>query len=206
MFDAVIPQVDVRLLAAYLEQSVENGERFEEGEIVAIGSMLFRVAKMGDLLTLQEPDLVSFPIEWTVGVSRSMRLLRLQKDVIESFSLDDEIDLPSIRSSLLVGVDLKQDAQVLLLERTRSVEPDSGWFIGRLDSRLEYNDEVNLTRISVYQAILNWPQIAGCLGLPPGCRVELAGANTIFLRDGKRLDVKTGSLFDVLAGGSHFTQ
>ncbi|RLS36360.1 MAG: hypothetical protein DWH81_12590 [Planctomycetota bacterium] len=102
VFDSSIPQLDVVVLASFLEESVEEGIRYEEGELISVGSMLLRVATVDDSFTLQEPDMQSVPIAWRLGVTQSMMLLRLQKDITESVGLEDEMDAPSITSSLLV--------------------------------------------------------------------------------------------------------
>ncbi|MGC3961508.1 MAG: hypothetical protein QM813_27360, partial [Verrucomicrobiota bacterium] len=109
-------------LASFLEESVEEGTRYEDGEFIAFGSMIFQVARVDDSLALQEPDLQSFPIAWKSGVTRSMKLLRLQKDIIESVGLEDEIDPPSIRSSLLVGTDPTPEIETFILERMIPVD------------------------------------------------------------------------------------
>ena len=199
MFDSAIPHVDINALVSFLEDSVAEGTRYEDGEIIKFGSMLFRVAYLDDSLTLQEPDLQSFPIAWKLGITQSMKLMRLQKDITESVGLVDEIDPPSICGSLIVGIDLIQEGETFILERVEPVDSDSGWFVGRNDTVLDYNDEANLNCMSVYQAILNWPQIAGFLALPAGCRIDLLGPITVFSRNGQPLEVKKGSFIDIIA-------
>ena len=196
VFDTSIPQGDVVVLASFLEESVEKGVRYEHGEIISFGSMLLRVAALDDSFTLQEPDTQSVLIAWRLGVTQSMMLLRLQKDITESVGLVDEMDAPSIGSSLLVGTDIPQGGDEFILERANPMGADSGWFVGCPDTLVNYNDESNLMRISVYQAILNWPRIAPFLALPPGCRIDLLRANTLFTRSGSPLEIKPRSLVE----------
>jgi len=197
-FESGIPAVDIEALVSFLEATVKAGTRYAEGELIAFGSMILRVAEMENALTLQEPDLQSIPISWNDGITQSMMLLRLQKDVGESIGLEDELDPPSIRSSLLVGADLSKRLGGCILERSEPAEADSGWFVGRLDTELDYSDEANLQRISVYQAILNWPNIAGFLALPAGCRVEVSGASRVFSRNGQVLEIQERSFLDMV--------
>ncbi len=199
--DAAVPRADVDVLAFFLEESVENGARFDVGDLVAMGSMLLRVAMVGESFTLEEPDFRSMPIGWVEGVTRSMRHLRWQRDVAASVGLDGEIDLPSIRSSLLVGADLSPRDETIVLDRMKSDRSDSGWFVGRSDSALAYHDEASVNRMSVYQAMVHWPKIGGFLGLPAGCRVETGGRSPRITRDGRALEIKPGSLIDALARG-----
>lgn len=198
VFDTTVPRVDIDVLVSYLEGSVEEGARYKEGDFVTVGSMLLRVAVVGDSLTLEEPDFQAVPIEWAVGVTQTMRLLRLQRDVAESVGLGGEINLPSIRSSLLVGADLSRLDEELVLDRMGSDQSDSGWFIGRGDSALDYENEANLIRMSVYEAIVKWPKVAGFLGLPAGCRVEISGGDLRLTHHGDALKIKPGSLVNAL--------
>jgi hypothetical protein len=195
--DSAIPQVDVDVLVSFLEQSVQGGTRYEDGQIIEFGSMLFRLVTSDDSLTLQEPDLRTIPISWTDGITNSMKLLRLQKDIGESVALEDELDFPSIRCSLLVGADLAEGLDTLVLERSESDGLDSGWFVGRLDTEIDYNDPANLRRISVYQAILDAPHIAGFLALPTGCRVEISRQSTTLSYKGQPLKIQKGSFMDI---------
>lgn len=197
-----IPPPDINALISFLEETVEGGSRYENGELIEFGSMLLKIATSNGFLTLEEPDMRSFPNSWAAGVTRSMKLLRLQKDVAESIGLGGELDPPSIRSSLLIGVDLAEDSKTLIVARTQSAGADSGWFIGSLDTAISYNDEANLRCISVYQALLNWPVVAGFLALPAGARIEIRGTSTVISRNGEPLEIQRGSLLDVLADRS----
>ena len=196
--DSSAPMVDVQALASFLEESVGGGARYVEGEFIAVGSMLLRVTRINDTLAVEEPDLVAMPIEWTPGVTRTIRLVRLQRDITESVGLEGEIDPPSIRSSLLVGADVTRTDNDLVLARGDVCDGDTGWFIGRRDSLLTYDDQSNLTRISVYQAMLHWPIVGGLLALPAGCRVEMSSREARITREGRNLEIKSGSYLDTL--------
>jgi hypothetical protein len=195
-FDSAIPQADVYALVSFLEESVQAGTRYDDGQMIEFGSMILRLAVSDDVFIVEEPDLRTFPISWKVGITQSMRLLRLQKDIAESVGLGDHLEFSSIRCSLLVGTDLIEGLDMLILERSEPHASDSGWFVGRLDTKLDYNDAANLHRISVYQAILNWPRMAGFLALPAGSRVETSERLTIS-RNGQPLEIQKGSFLDV---------
>jgi hypothetical protein len=199
--NALVPHEDVSVLVSYLQDSVQEGKRYEDGEMMQFGSMLFRFVKAGDFLILQEPDLRAIPIVWTDGITNSMKLLRLQKDVAESVDLGDAVDFPSIRGSLLVGADWAEASDTLVIERSEPEGLDSGWFVGRIDTRLDYNDPANLRRVSVYQAILDAPRIAGFLALPAGCRIEIARQSTTLSYRGQALTIRKGSFLDVACSG-----
>ena len=168
--------------------------------------MLFRVARIDERFVIEEPNLLSLPIEWRQGVTRTMQLLRLQKDIAESVGLEDQIDPPSVRCSLLVGADLSQQDEEFVLDRMKASDCDSGWFVGRQDSELNYDDEANLKRISVYQALLDWPNIGGFLALPAGCRVEVSGRKQRLTRNGRNLEIRSGSFLDSLDKNRHVNE
>jgi len=190
-FDAVIPREDIAELVSFFEQSVDGGARYRGGELIELRSMILRIVPAEGGLSIEEPDLCGVPISWAPGVTQSLRLLRLQKDVAESVRLGAELNFPTIRQSLIFGIDLGAP-DALVLERCEPADHDSGWFVGRLDSELDYNQVPNLRRISVYEAILGWPRIAGFLALPPGSRVELSARARKISRNGKALAVQEG--------------
>ena len=78
-FDAAIPRHDVDILVSYLEQSVENGTRYKDGQSIQFGSMVLRIVAANNSLILEEPDFVTIPIVWAVGVTRSLKLLHFIK-------------------------------------------------------------------------------------------------------------------------------
>jgi hypothetical protein len=196
-FESAIPRVDVNLLICFLEQSVQKGTHYGEGQIIEFGSMILRLVAAEEYLDIYEPDLIGFPIAWTKGATQSLKLLRLQKDIAESVGFENDIDFPSIRHSLLFGADLSKEANAFVLERFRPMGTDSGWFIGRYGSQLDYNDPTKLQRVSVYQAILNWPRVAGFLALPAGVYVKLSSEVFEVSRYKMLREIRKGSFLDV---------
>ncbi len=194
--DSAIPQSDVDAMIDFLKESVQSGKKFGDGETIDFGSMLIRLVALNDDLALQEPDLRTIPISWTEGITNSMKLLRLQKDIGESVGFGDELNFPSIRYSLLVGADWTERLDTLVLERSDHDGLDSGWFVGQLDTEIDYNNPSNLRRISVYQAILDAPHIAGFLALPTGCCVEISGQYKTIFYNGQYIKIKNGSYMD----------
>jgi hypothetical protein len=96
----------------------------------------------------------------------------------------------------VVGADLTQGLDQLVLERSEPYGSDSGWFVARLDTKLDYDDAANLRRISIYQALLRWPRVAGFLALPIGSRVEAAERSHIS-HNGEPLEIRKGSFLDI---------
>jgi hypothetical protein len=204
--DSAIPKVDVDNFASFLEESVREGTHFADGEHIQLGSMFLRLATSDGFLTLQEPDLrtmpiswtdgITDPVTWTEGITNSLKLLRLQKDTGESLGFEDELDFPSITSSVVVGADWTEGLDTLFLDRTESEPEHSGWFVGRPDGEIDYDNADNLRPISLYQAILEAPHIAGFLALPTGCRVLMSKQSLTFWHDGRPLKIIKGSFLD----------
>jgi hypothetical protein len=194
--DPAIPDCDIDAFKCWLEESVASGARFEAGQIIQLASMLMQISSADGHLVLEEPDLRSVPIVWTAGITRSLRLTRLQKDVAESVGLGVGMDFPSIRHSVLIGVDLSSHSDAFILDRLEPAASDSGWFLGRLDSQVDYNEPANLYRTSVYDAFVRWPKVAMFFALPAGSRVEMSPNQLALSRNGLRLELRTGSFLD----------
>ncbi|HEX4142012.1 MAG TPA: hypothetical protein VHY91_00545 [Pirellulales bacterium] len=192
--DDSIPAPDVDWLVTLLENSVRDGQTYRDEDTLQVGWMLNRVssAKAGSIL-LTEPDMISFPIKWIDGVTETLRQLRIQKDTAESLGLDAEMQIPTIRDSALVGVDFARDPENIVLERFEAVGNDSGWFIGYQNTRLDYNNPENLTRVSLYVAAVQCPTVIPFLFLPCGTRVDREGHKLEFSLNGKTIGPRPGS-------------
>lgn len=170
-FSDSTPVLDVDWLIALLQKQLADGVTIEPGETISVGSMLLNVQGDGVSLHLAEPDFKSTPIKWCQGVSQSLQMLRMQKDTVESVKLEQQAEFPDLRSSLIVSKDLGAPSRGLVMDRSAPDEMDTGWFVGLADSDLDYNDAENLTRISVYEAIIMKTDIVDFLALPPGSNV-----------------------------------
>ena len=199
-FDETIPRVDVEWLISVIECSVRNGTRYKDGELIDIGSMLLRTELDDEgRFLIKEPDFREVPISWIRGVTRSLQLLRLQKDSAESLQLGDKIDFPTLRQSVLVGIDVDSPLKQFVMERTNPDDVHSGWFIGQIDSPLDYCDPSNLCRVSIYEVVTNCPNIAGFLAMPSGIRVEKSKDRlSVFYKD-QPLTPTKGSFLDLIS-------
>ena len=193
-FDEEIPKVDVDWLLTKLENSVANGSVFEDGQSIEFGPMLLRVELLDGFLHLMEPDFQNIPIEWKPGVSSSLRLLRLQKDVGESFLSSDQLDYCSPRQSCIVGIDVQSGDHSFVLERVESNGSESGWFFGLVASVHDYSAPDNLRRMSIYEALLTVPRIGAFLAMPPGASIRESESETIFSIADEELVPVEGSL------------
>lgn len=164
---------DVDWFIRTLESEVAAGRKYEHDQLIEFGCGTLRVQKLSDgHLTLLEPDYNCFPIVWNEGVSKTLKLYRLQSDT--ATGLGGTPRFCSFKNSLIVGADLEQDGEYLL-ERTESTD-DSGWFVGNPESKIGYEAVDNLTRVSVYALLARAPQVAMFLAIPPQVRIEVRRA------------------------------
>jgi hypothetical protein len=184
---------DGKWLVQFLEQAVASGERFEPGETFAIGWMVTKVvAAKGGSLTLHEPDMKTLPIEFEPGVQRALTILRLQKAIVESVGLDDELELPTLQDSAIVCTELER-AKALVLSRAEPDGSDSGWFVGCTSPKHDHNNAGNLARASLYEVGISAPKAIAYLGLPAGVQIVVSDGAPHLERNGKRLPIKPRS-------------
>ena len=82
------------------------------------------------------------------------------------------------------------------MDRLEGSENDSAWFVGRLDTVLDYNHPQSFTQMSVYEFLLGWPQVGGFLGLPTGTSLEYEPESLRVRYLGDLLEVAPGSFLD----------
>lgn len=192
--DSSIPSCDAEWLLGILEDCVIDGDIFDDGETIALGSILLIANKAADRLRLAEPDFLEIPIKWTDGVTRSLRILRQQKDTVASFSHAIEPDYCSILESCIVGADFENADGGMVMEKTpRMNANDTGWFLGTQDHKLDYNDPKNLLRKSIYEVACKEPRVLPYLALPVKSRVEHIENSVVFFHDGKMVEPTQGS-------------
>jgi hypothetical protein len=192
--DDSIPAPDIDWLVKLIEGMVRVGYKYGAGEIIEVGWMPVQVFDVGDgTLLLREPDMRAIPFKWTDGVTETLRQLRLQKDTAESFGFGKSMQFPSVRDSAIVGVDVRQNDSILILDRVEAKGTDSGWFIGRLNSQLDYNDPGNLRRDSLYAAAILCPAAIMFMALPFGIVVEISEGQIAVTHHGKSVAPRTNS-------------
>ena len=97
-----------------------------------------------------EPDYYKTPINWIVGIEKTIKLIRYQLDTEKSFSLEYDRRELTVRNSLLIGNDVLMNSNEIFMTRTDSSdEMDSGWFIGNINTNLDYTNISNMKKISL---------------------------------------------------------
>jgi hypothetical protein len=187
---------DVRWYAGVLEQLVASGSCFKPADSIQLGWSVARVTMLPDgTLSLEEFDLKGMPPKRQAGVTESLRVLRLQKDTLESVLPVKSLTLPSLTHSCIVCTRLA-GADTFIMQRSAAQGEVSGWFIGCADSSHDHNVVTNLKKVLLYEAV-----VAHCrgalqfLGFPPGSVIGMQDEPAFFL-DGTPLSVRQGSFLD----------
>jgi hypothetical protein len=184
-YEDTIPAEDVTWLVNLLEALLRSGQKLATGDLIQVGWMLLRLSTIADgAFSLTEPDMHNIPIQWRSGVTETLRQLRIQKDIVESLGMVTLMQIPSIRDSALLGVDVKPNEDNIILERAKPNGLDSGWFIGRLSSQLDYKNPKSLRRVSLYEAAIHCSAAVMFLSLPTGTKVEYSRDNISIWLDG----------------------
>ncbi len=193
--DEVLP-TDVAWFLSLLERTVEAGIRYLPGMIVQIASMQFQIDEGDGTLELLEPDFESVPIAWRPGITRSMHLLRLQRDVAESFEMEMELDYPSLQSFVWCHGEAQEFEDQFVLERGMGEGEASGWVCGKEPVDLDELSLDDADKVPLYAFMVRCPQMIGFLALPVGTRVEATPESVDISLYGEPLSFKEGSYLD----------
>jgi hypothetical protein len=189
-------ELDVRWYAGVLEQMVASGSRFKSGDSMQLGWSTARVTALPDgTLALEEYDLKGMPPKRQAGVTESLRVLRLQKDTLESVLPVKSLASPSLAHSCIVCTRLASSIS-FIMQRDAVEGEVSGWFLGCADSSHDHNAVANLKKVSLYEAIVAHCRAAlPFLAFPPGAVIGMQGDPTFFL-NGEQLPIRQGSFLD----------
>jgi len=181
-------------LIRMLEIKVQQGSIFSAGQTIEVGLSVLRVAADEPYLSLDEPDMRSFPIVFVTGVTQSLILLRHQHFVSGSFALDSEGEIPSFLKGALVCTNYAE-SPAFFMDRLEPMRGnDSGWFIGCCAGTHDHNDPRNLTRVSLYAAFLALPEMHQYVSLPVGYSVIIDPTrDPVFQQNGRRILPKPNS-------------
>jgi hypothetical protein len=193
--ESVVPDIYIQEMVETIEGMVANGSVFRPCETFQIGWMLTRVHDHSpNRLTLEEPDMVSLPIRWVPGLTHTLRQKMLQVFMLDSVSLRDDMQIPSIRQSLIACTRYTHEG--FFMNRSKgSNERDSGWFVGCLDKGHDHNNLANLRSLSLYEAYLGQRGIQGFVTFPVDSMIVVQPEDGIAIfKKGQRLDIIPGSL------------
>lgn len=188
---------DLPWLCGVLEGMVASGSVFTPGEIFQLGCspLMIRNAPAGRL-SLWELDFSGVAGKFEHGVTRSLLMLRRQKGVLESFGIEDRLELPTLRQAAVECSRFGAASRRMLSRVSRSDPDDSGWFFGCLDDDHDHNRPENLRGGSLYEKCCASPVVLDFLAMPMGSIVlmdRLGRLEQAFGPDEKELAVREGS-------------
>ncbi|MDR3612870.1 MAG: hypothetical protein P4L53_04835 [Candidatus Obscuribacterales bacterium] len=206
-FDAkAILESDVSRFANLLTDMVRDGSRFENDQSFQIGWSITKLVSDGDgFLSFREPDFKSMPIIWQRGLTKSLRHMRLHKDVVESVLPNESLAIPSLGDSCIICTNLNDTTHVIM-DRNEQQGNISGWFLGCRDKKHDHNAAQSLHVISLYEAVVSHAPVAlGYLGLPAATVVLLGSGTPSFSSNGHGLKIQNGSYLEAVFGkrGAH---
>ncbi|GAA6129641.1 hypothetical protein NBRC116187_00010 [Halopseudomonas sabulinigri] len=191
---------DASWLITSLEAMVASGERFKPGEILLIGPVPLKVeAASNGRLRLLEPDMKAMPFNYVDSVGATLNMVRRQKDAVQSLDANASPDFAPLHLPLLVSSDALQ-ARVILMRRDSSLQMGTNWVLMDAESKLSA-DELTFRPMSVYEAMLQRPEIHDFLALPDGYSVAVSGQRDFVILKGDQTatPVKGSYLFGLQA-------
>jgi hypothetical protein len=197
--ESCLPEVHLRDLVQTIEEMVAQGSVFKPGDTMRIGWISALVQPYdASRLTLHEPDMQSIPVQWVPGVTESLRHRMVQVYTLDSFSLRQEMNMPSFRHTLLVCTAFAEPG--FFMRRTSPSEKnkaDTGWFVGCLNDGHDHNSRENLRCISLYEAFIKQRGIQNFVVFPIGSMIMVDAQRGLSVwKNDAALSILPGSFLD----------
>ena len=189
--DAVLEQ-DVEWFLNYSCSIFDSNIRLKTSTIIQVGMMLVKFKNTGEEIEVFEPDMIGIPINFTKGITNTLRILRLQKDVYESLDINTDIAFPNLREAIVQCAEW-EDATSYILERTESSGNNSGWYIGCTNPEHDHEDPKNLKTTSIYDILISHRDILPFLALPSNTAVLVENDRAYVSFEGVEKPPKLGS-------------
>lgn len=199
-YDAgVVLPLDVEWFAGVLRQNLADGALFEAGQTLQLGGTTLRIERDGAELMFTEPDMEGMPMRFARGVSQALTLLRMQKDIAQSFSPGFTPDYAWVEQTAIVCNRLA-GATGSIMERVEPEAQDqSGWFVGCPNPKHRHDRPSELTLTSVYELMCVLQRACGAyLALPPGTSLVRFPGEVDLEFNGKPRQLASGSFLDAL--------
>jgi hypothetical protein len=166
-----IPNIE-RLLLGYFEGAVARGTKFKPDQTVRVGWALLRLIERDDgTLGVCEREL-SPEVAWVEQVDRALHDTWVQREIVASVGLLDEIAFPSQDDLVMVSPCAEDGGEPVILMRTPVEDaPDfSGWSLSCAEEH-EHGEPVFVPLLAV---AANNPGLVQLLALPPNTLVYVS--------------------------------
>jgi hypothetical protein len=152
------------LLVDYFEDGVATGKQFKPGQTVRLGWATLRLCERADgTIGVEEREPAPTPT-WVEGVDRALHDVWLQKEIVASVGLLDQLSFPSHDEMMMIS-DCAIDAPALIMTRIAGddlPEDFSGWMI----SCAEDHDHGERHALPLLALAANHPGLVQLLALP----------------------------------------
>ena len=158
-----IPNIE-RLLLGYFEGAVARGTTFLAGQTVRVGWATLRLVEREDgTLGVCERDLVP-DVAWIEQVDRALYDTWVQREIVASVGLLDEIAFPSQDELVMVSPCAEEEGEPLMLVRTQVDDAPqfSGWSLSCADD----HDHGEPAFVPLLAVAANNPGLVQLLALP----------------------------------------
>lgn len=122
--------------------------------------------------------------------------MMLQLFALDSVGLRGEMNIPTIRQSLIV-CSRYTEPDFFMSRSNATNERDSGWFVGCLGQEHDHNDPANLRNVSLFDAFLHQLGIQGFMTFPVGSVIVMDQNDGMSIfKDGTKVAIEPGSFLD----------
>lgn len=162
--------IDAQFLRDYLADTVASGTTIKPEQTIQLGSIWMKVVDEGEYLTLHEPDLVEYPLSYFESVSYTLMLLRMQKDIVESFEGIPEFDFPDINDHCVVCEGGDNIEPTLI----RRVDDEDGyeWILDYRTEEENAGGDGEYLMVPVYAIYLKSREVLKYLAMPIGTQID----------------------------------
>jgi hypothetical protein len=193
-----VPDVDIKWLTDYIEESVAQGEVYKPNETFQIGWTTTKIQKThNNGLIIMEPDWTGkIPFDFVDSLTQTLFQLRRQIAMAESVGLKDEIDFPNLKETGVLCKNIGSIEHGIMARRARDGK-FSGWGLvcSNHDHHFTALDESE--EVSLYEMACIAPDIIDFLALPEGVTIFFGGPERIkILRSEQELSIMPGSFLD----------
>src|SRR5688500_14345057 len=126
--DSPLPDLQ-RVLIEYFEGAVARGSKFTPGQTVQLGWAILKLVDRSDgTIGVQERELTP-EVTWTESVDRALRDMWLQREIVASVGLLDQLSFPRQDDAALVAECMHGSTELVMTRVSAEDAPEgfSGW-------------------------------------------------------------------------------
>lgn len=166
------------MIVQQIEAFLEN-RAVAAGQTIEFGWLIFRIGALGPPLLLESLDFRAVA-SFTTDLSEAERIYQLQIAVLKANFTDGEPC--TLRNSAIVSRSYTPGHPDAFLKRDSIVAgQDSGWYLGVLDDKLDFEDPSNFFKQSLYEISIMDSRVVAFWLLPVGSFVALQNASVELL-------------------------